>query len=190
RAPCRDPLRPRAGEDDPTHRRPAAPRLRGRAQSGSRPRAPLQQSRTRNTEGRIVATLEDYGVVRQLVHDVVADGVEAAVSKTIRETVEAVASLHAVSDSDVAVVAVARMLGLDKSAAWRRVQAALAKWYLKKLEDRRYRPARPVAGEGLPDDEEVLPTVEALETKLKEEGCRVAGDSRGTDTPPSSSEAA
>ncbi len=48
-----------------------------------------QQTRQRDASGRIVATLTDYGVVRELIGDLVADEIGAGVPETIVETVGA-----------------------------------------------------------------------------------------------------
>jgi hypothetical protein len=40
---------------------------------------------------KIIATLDDYTVVRDLVAHLVAEGVEATISSSIRETVDAIA---------------------------------------------------------------------------------------------------
>lgn len=52
-----------------------------------------QQTRDRDDVGRLIATVDDYKVVRDLAADVIAEGVGATVSPTVRETVEAVAAL-------------------------------------------------------------------------------------------------
>ncbi len=52
-----------------------------------------QADRARDAEGRIVASLEDYAVVRDLVEEILAETVEATVKPEIRETVEAVRKL-------------------------------------------------------------------------------------------------
>jgi hypothetical protein len=130
-----------------------------------------QASRERDAEGRIIATLEDYAVVRDLVAGLVSEGVEATVPATIRETVEKLALLYADDSEPVTIVKLAGELRLDKSSTWRRVKAAIDRGYLKNLEDRRGRPATLVPGDSLPDDLEVLPTVERLH------GCRrIRGD--------------
>ena len=49
-----------------------------------------QASRARDDDGRIIATLDDYAVVRDLVADTIAEGVGTTVSDTVRETVAAV----------------------------------------------------------------------------------------------------
>jgi hypothetical protein len=48
-----------------------------------------QATRERDTQGHIVATIEeDYAAVRELVADLVSEGIEATVPKTVRETVQ------------------------------------------------------------------------------------------------------
>lgn len=122
-----------------------------------------QAKRERDDRGRIIATLDDYAMVRDLVAGFVAEGVEAAVSKTVRETVEAVVRLVGGKAEGVTVNAVAAELKLDKSAASRRVRAALELGYLQNEEERKGRPAKLLAGEPLPEETEVLPAPELLE---------------------------
>ena len=128
-----------------------------------------QASRERGADGRIVATLEDYARVRELVADLVSEGIEATVPATIRETVEALRKLHSEESEPVTIALVAQELELDKSAAWRRVRTAMDRGYVKNLEDRKGRPARLVPGDPLPDDIEILPAPERLQ------GCRCIG---------------
>ena len=135
-----------------------------------------QASRERDVEGRVVATLEDYAKVRELVADLVSEGIEATVPQTVRETAGALGRLHAEQSEPVTIAALAEELELDKSAAWRRVRTAMDRGYLKNLEDRKGRPARLVPGDALPDDIEILPAPERLQ------GCTVAGVSEGIDT--------
>ena len=52
-----------------------------------------QLNRDRDSTGRIVASLDDYEVVRELVGPVLSEGVAATVSPTVRETVETVHAL-------------------------------------------------------------------------------------------------
>jgi hypothetical protein len=132
-----------------------------------------QASRERDAEGRVVATLGDYARVRELVADLVSEGVEATVPAVVRETVDTLARLHAEESEPVTIVALAKALKLDKSAAWRRVRTAMDRGYVKNLEDKKGRPARLVLGDALPDDIEILPAPERLR------GCTVAGDSGG-----------
>jgi hypothetical protein len=137
-----------------------------------------QAMRARDEQGRIVASIEDYAAVRWLVADLVSEGVEAAVPKTIRRTVEAVEQRLGGSDGEtVTVAAVARELKLENSTTLRRVRAAIDRGHLKNLEDRKGRAARLVLGDPLPEDIEVLPSVERLR------GCTVALVTEGIGTP-------
>ncbi len=135
-----------------------------------------QASRARDGEGRITATLDDYARVRELVADLVSEGIEATVPTTVRDTVGALRRLHAEDSEPATIAALAEELELDKSSAWRRVRTAMDRGYVKNLEDRKGRPARLVSGDDLPDDVEVLPAPERLQ------GCTVAGVSEGIET--------
>ena len=118
-----------------------------------------QATRERDERGRIVATLEDYAVVRELVHDLIADQLESAVPQTVRETVQAVRDLAGTGEATTAQVATA--LTLDRSAASRRVRSATSRGFLKNLETKRGQPARLVLGDPLPTDEPVLPEADS-----------------------------
>lgn len=119
-------------------------------------------TRERNANDEIVATLDDYAAVRDLVADLVSDGVAATVSANMHETVEAVHALAETNELGVSIAAVARRLELDESSAFRRVRAAVDRGYIRNLEDRPRRPARLVGGEPLPEERHVLPTVQGL----------------------------
>jgi hypothetical protein len=121
-----------------------------------------QRSRKRDPEGRFVASLDDFAAVRELVEGIVAQAVDATVSKETRETVDAVKALLAAGKEEVSNLEVARKLNLDKSAASRRIAAAVEKGYLNNLEDKKGRPSRLVLAHGMPDKTEILPTVEEL----------------------------
>ena len=133
-------------------------------------------SRKTKAEGCIVATLEEYAVVRELVADLFGEAAGTEVSGTVRETVGAVAALLEAKPTGgeeratVAVVEVAKRLDLDKGAASRRVRAATQAGYLENLESRKGRPSRLVLGEPLPERRELLPLPERLEEHNSEEG--------------------
>ncbi len=143
-----------------------------------------QCRRERDAEGCIVATLDDYAAVRELIADLVAEGVEATVPENVRETVRAVRRiLGTTSDESVSasLTTVARELKLDKGAASRRVRVAIDRGFLKNAEERRGQPARLQLGEGLPEDRDVLPTLDSLREALR---CSVAVLSEGEQHPP------
>jgi hypothetical protein len=126
-----------------------------------------QASRQRTNHGAVIATREDYSVVRQLVEPVMSEGVGATVSPTLRETIAAVKFLN-VSGHGISVTAVAKHLNLDKSSATRRTAVGIQQGYLRNLEERKGRPARLVLGETLPDEAELLPSTEALQRCAQE----------------------
>ena len=133
-----------------------------------------QASRQRDASGRIIATLDDYAAVHELVADMLASGIEASVPVSVRATVFAVRGLVAPSTGSltsrirdettktVNVAAIAKVLDLDKSAASRRVKVATDAGYLSNLEDKRGKPARITLGDPLPDDQVLLPSPEHL----------------------------
>jgi len=136
-----------------------------------------QASRDRDAEGYIIATIEeDYAVVRELVADLVSDGIEVTVPKTVRETVGAVKRLRQGSSGEpVTVVELARELKLDRSAVSRRVRNAKDRGYLRDLEDNPRKPSRLVLGDDLPDDLQILPSPEDVRAGMQK---RASGSAR------------
>jgi len=128
-----------------------------------------QASRERDAEGCIFASIEDYTAVRELVVDLVGEGVEATVPSTVRQTVEAVKRLREGSNGEpVTVAELARTLKLDRSAVSRRARNAKDRGYLRDLEDNLRKPSRLVLGDDLPEDLQVLPSPEDVRAGVKE----------------------
>jgi hypothetical protein len=121
-----------------------------------------QATRDRDQDGRIVATIDDYDVVRELIGDVISTGIGATVSDTVRETVAAVGVLA--TEDGLPASKLAEHLKLDKSAARRRLLVAAADDYVKNLEDKKGRPGRWVLGDPMPDAVDVLPPCHLLAT--------------------------
>ncbi len=163
-----------------------------------------QASRERDADDRIVASLDDYEAVRELVQDLVSEGIDATVSTTVREAVTAVSLLREDAEGEpVSIAEVAKELGLDKSAASRRVRNATDQGYLKNLEDRRGKPARLVPSDPLPEDLRILLATEELhrcttdaieqrngsgaekpiEKPFSTDRCSVANENGGRETP-------
>jgi DNA-binding transcriptional ArsR family regulator len=136
-----------------------------------------QASRECDAEGRIVATIEgDYAAVRELVADLVSEGIEATVPETVRESVEAVKRLREDSNGEpVTVAELARELKLDRSAVSRRVRNAKDRGYLRDLEESQRKPSRLVLGDNLPDDLQILPKPEDVRVGMQE---RALGSAR------------
>lgn len=121
-----------------------------------------QRTRTRDDDGRIVATLADYAAVRELVSDLFDMAVQTTVSSTVRETVQAVRALTP-SNEPASLANVSKYLKLDKGTVSRRVKAALAEGYLNNLESKRNQPMKLVAGDPLPDAAPLLPEPASLD---------------------------
>lgn len=143
-------------------------------------------TRERDERGRIIATIEDYAVVRGLVEDLIAEGVEKTIPEIVRDTVAAVGRLlKETGQVNVNVRQVGRALEppLDYSPAYRRVKMALDAGFLRNLEDRKGRPARLVMGDLMPEDEPLLPEPSELSSVST-----YPRDSEGMDTPSSPEE--
>jgi hypothetical protein len=134
--------------------------------------------------GRVVATLADYAAIHALVSDIVADGAGSTVKATVRETVEAVTrGLQDDGNKPVTVGHVAKLLGLDLSAASRRVQEARAAGYVINLEEKKGKPARLILGEHLPNEATILPSPEQLAVLVDLEPCTSAPGQAGMPAP-------
>jgi hypothetical protein len=125
-----------------------------------------QCTRGRSADGGVVATYEDYAIVRDLVWDVMADAAERAVPSIVRETVAAVEALTLDNPLDalegVTQARVASHLKVDKSTAQRRSRMAISRGFIRNLEPRPGRPARLIVGDPLPEDGTLLPTASDL----------------------------
>lgn len=127
-------------------------------------------TRARDEEGHVIATMEDYEAVYDLVNDLFSEGVALTVKPPVRATVEAVARLlgnredrecQHVSTNDVA-----KALGLHKSAASRRVADAIEEGYLINDEESPGRPSKLHLGDPMPEDRGVLPSPDDLKSAI------------------------
>jgi hypothetical protein len=139
-----------------------------------------QRGRSRDEQGRIVASAEDYAAVYDLMADLVSTGVEASVPKTVRDTVEAVKVLKKSWGEAVPQSALKEQLRLDKSTVSRRVGEAIRLGYLVDRREKKGLPAKLDIGDRLPDEIEVLPRPEVL---FAGDRCRVAAFSEGEEVP-------
>ena len=98
-----------------------------------------QLNRKTDERGRIVATEADYLAIRALVAELIADAVGATIAESIRETVETVKKLvgDGTSRGGVTVHDLEKALGIERSAASRRLTTARERGYLVNLEDKR-----------------------------------------------------
>ena len=134
-----------------------------------------QKQREVDENGRIVASVEDYRVVYDLVSEIINEGADRSIKPIIRQTVAAVSKLlseeadypkrTSIFDNQktVSIAALARELDLDSSSTSRRVQQAIKGGFLENLESKKGAQAKIVLGRKIPDDLSVLPTPEELE---------------------------
>lgn len=122
-----------------------------------------QATRSRDEQGRIIATIDDYAAIRPLIADIVAESSEQWVPQTVREVVQAVHELMPKElGTGVSIAALARHMELDTSNVRRRVLQALKPGaYLTNLGATR-RAYELIIGEPMPADCEVLPLPEDL----------------------------
>ena len=125
--------------------------------------------REEDDQGRILATLHDYRIVRDLLKDVISEQVQRSVSKGMRETVASVAEIIAAKKSltgtsDMPVWAgqteIVANLELDKSTVSRRIAAAIEDGYLDNIAKRGR--SKIVLAAPLPLDLGLLPEPERL----------------------------
>ena len=122
-----------------------------------------QCQRQRDAEGRIVATIDDYRMVRERLLDVFTATATGGVTPSVRATVAAVRSLYD-EEHPVTVKRVADHLHLPKNTTLYRVRAARTGGYIVNLETKRGQPARLVPGDPLPEERPALPEPAALES--------------------------
>jgi hypothetical protein len=122
-----------------------------------------QASRERDAAGRVLATLADYAAVRELVADLVSQGVEATVPPEVREIVERVRQLQRETGrSFVSQADLRRTTKLGKATVSRRVEKAVDLGYLRNAEEQRGKKARLTLDEEMPEDRPVLPELGEL----------------------------
>jgi hypothetical protein len=124
-----------------------------------------RESRLQDDQGRIVATAADYKAVYDLVERLFAEGIEATVSRVVKETVQAVREyLERTKAPAITLTQLAKELGLDKNSVHHRMKKAITAGYLFNQEERRGNPARIVLGEALlPEEGSLLPEPGVLE---------------------------
>jgi hypothetical protein len=130
-----------------------------------------QARRPRDDDGAIVATLDDYTAVRELLAESFAAAQQEGITPAQREAVEAVVTLcrdEKLAVAGVSLRQVAEQLKIDKSAASRRLANPLEAGYVRDLnvdnqgKHRTGRKAAYVVGDPLPPPEDALPTVETV----------------------------
>lgn len=121
--------------------------------------------RNRDDKGWIVADVKnDYGTVRELMLGILAAGSGVAISSAMAQTIDAVraATVEMPDTEGASAQDVALKLNLDKSAAWRRLNAARQEGYVANLEPRRGMPGKYRVTVEKVSEAVLLPTVQAV----------------------------
>lgn len=128
-----------------------------------------------DADGCVMATLEDYEFVRELLNESISQGIEATVPRGVRQVVEAVADLSGHNDgsndpfsyaSSVTQHEVAEHLGVHRSTISRNVFAAISAGYLEDWNQGQGRPSQLKIGERELPSRNVLPSPESIQTCL------------------------
>jgi hypothetical protein len=129
-----------------------------------------REQRLRDSAGQIIADITcDYEPVRKLMGAIIAEGSGVAVNKATVETIEAVSKATAAMARDEGASAqdVAKVLKLDKSAAWRRLSAARQEGFIVNLEVRKGMPGRYRATGQQVEPINILPTTAELAERFE-----------------------
>lgn len=143
-----------------------------------------QHRREKDYKGRVVAEYRDYEMARDLLDDLLSEGIGATVSPETRETANAVKALTVDAEDPqehVANKAVADYLKVDKSVVSRRINKALSDGYVVNLQEEGKRGNKLAPGSPLPEDRPLLPEPEKLADKhFRDFSCLVARFCGGT----------
>jgi hypothetical protein len=124
-----------------------------------------RDQRDRDEAGRIVADIDrDYDAVRRLMNAIIAEGSGVAVNPAMTETIDAVIKATVGMDGKEGATAkgIAKLLKLDRSAAWRRLSAACDEGYVVNLEQRPRMPGKYRASGQKVEPVNILPTAADL----------------------------
>lgn len=124
----------------------------------------FQEQRKIDSEGRIVATVEDYRVAKDVFESVFDMAATGGVNDAVRETVGAVEKLHKETGNPATVARLAEELNLSQMGAWYRVKRALTLGHLVNEESRPYQRAKLILGDPLPEKTSALPSPESLKS--------------------------
>jgi hypothetical protein len=143
----------------------------------------LHREHRSRDQGRIVATIDDYAVVRDLMALRLAEASEARLRKPVREIVELVQTMEkekegkawrergladegSVPTEGIPTSAIIKRLDMDRTTVWRRLDVAREKGFLDNLEPKGSGRKGRWKTTGQSSGGQVLPTVEELEAAV------------------------
>ena len=114
--------------------------------------------RLSGTNGHIIASLADYGIVHALAGDIFQNAQAEGITQADRETVGIVGDLYEENQTPVSQAQLRERLGLSKGAVSYRVNRVLALGYLTNSEQRKGRPSQLLPGIALPEKSPPIPS--------------------------------
>jgi hypothetical protein len=114
---------------------------------------------------QIVADIDkDYRPVAELMGGIVAEAAGTSIQKEVQETIDAVkvATADKATQDGATAFEIAKLLRLDKSSAWRRLNKASRDGFVFNLETRKGQPGRYRTTEQEVEAEELLPSLDDL----------------------------
>jgi len=136
-----------------------------------------QATRETDAAGRIIATLKDYEIVKDLVDSIISAGIGRTVKESTRETFREVEALLQGGKEFVTNAELTEPLQIDTSSVSRRTKVAIADGYLINIQTIRGREHRLILGNALPEDTTLMPETHQL--------CSDATDQGEVEPPPS-----
>ncbi len=121
-----------------------------------------QRQRKRDEGSRVIATLDDYEMVRPLLDIALAPSLADNLTEAQRAAVEGVRSLCQDNTEAVTISAVGRHLNIDRSSASARLRSALEGGYVVNDEIHENRPAKLRPGKETMPPARVLPTPQEI----------------------------
>ena len=125
-----------------------------------------QRQRERDPEGRVIASLDDYEMVRPLLAVALAPSLADSLTDPQREAVKSVRRLCEGSTEPVTISAVGRDLNIDRSSASVRIRSALEGGYIINNETFTNRPAKLRPGKETMPPPLQLPSLQGVKEAL------------------------
>ena len=123
-----------------------------------------QKQRDEDSTGSIIATIDDYALAHELLAPIFDSIAQDGVTKTVRETVQAVKDNPEANINDIA-----KALKIGKSNASRRVNRAISLGFIRNVSDKPRFYILEI-GDPLPEDVSILPDPNELRSLLQNRG--------------------
>jgi hypothetical protein len=124
--------------------------------------------RKADARDQVIAEIADYKAVAELMGGIVSEASGTKTGKTVQQTIDAVreaTKLMLGDDQGATSDQVGKILRLDQSTAWRRLEVARKKGYVRNVEIRKFQPGRYRLTDHEIEIIDLLPSVKDLEER-------------------------